>query len=188
MCTPEVRRKAVEGLSAMGDAALLRTLLGALKDKEWWVTVRVTDALGTNGGTKIVQATLELLKDPDPFIRQSAFEVMHTMKDEPTCRYLTEALQDKEMRAGVVEALAALGDKRAIPIFLAMLEEDTGANLLAIRALVTLGDVEAIQPLLGQLQHPDAAIQQEALRALATLTNETYAPDVLQAINYGGAR
>jgi serine/threonine-protein kinase len=178
----DVRRKAVEGLSTVGDATLLRTLLGTLKDKEWWVTVRVTDALGTNGGTNIVQATLTLLKDPDPFIRQSAFEVIHTMKDERTFRYLMEALKDKEVREEVVAALAALGDKRATPVFLNMLEGDAGAGLIAIRALVALGDAEAIHPLLVQLQNPDKTIQQEVLRALATLTNETYAPDVLQAI------
>ena len=178
----EVRRKAVEGLSTVGDAALFKTLFSTLKDKEWWVTVRVTDALGTNGSPNIVQATLTLLKDADPFIRQSAFEILHTMKDERAFNHLMEMLKNKEMREGVVEALAALGDKRAVPIFLNMLEGDTSATLIAIRALVALGDAEAIHPLLVQLQNPDKAVQQEVLRALAVLTNETYAPDVLQAI------
>jgi serine/threonine-protein kinase len=146
------------------------------------VTVRVTDALGTNGSPNIVQATLALLKDADPFIRQSAFEILHTMKDERAFQHLMEMLKNKEMREGVVEALAALGDKRAVPIFLNMLEGDTSATLIAIRALVALGDAEAIHPLMVQLQNPDQAVQQEALRALAVLTNETYAPDVLQAI------
>jgi serine/threonine-protein kinase len=178
----DVRRKAVEGLSTVEDAAILRTLLGTLKDKEWWVTVRVTDALGTNGGVKLVQSVLTLLKDPDPFIRQSAFEIIHTMKDERTFRYLMDAFKDKEIREEAVEALAALGDKRAIPMFLSLLEGDTGAKLIAIRALVALGEAEAIHPLLVQLQHPDKSVQQEVLRALAMLTNEAYAPDVLQAI------
>ena len=178
----DVRRKAVEGLSTVGDAAILRTVLGTLKDKEWWVTVRVTDALGTNGGVKLVQSVLTLLKDPDPFIRQSAFEIIHTMKDERTFRYLMDAFKDKESREEAVEALAALGDKRAIPIFLHLLEGDAGAKLIAIRALVALGEAEAIHPLLIQLQHPDKSVQQEVLRALAMLTNEAYAPDVLQAI------
>jgi serine/threonine-protein kinase len=178
----DVRRRAVEALSAVGDAALLRALFGTLKEKEWWVTVRVTDALGTNGGAKLVSAVLTLLSDPDPFIRQSAFEVMHTMKDGRSFRSLLEALQDKEVREAAVQALAALGDKRANAIFLHMLEGDMSAKCIAIRALVALGEAEAIHPLLVQLQHPDHAVQQEVLRALAMLTNETYAPDVLQAI------
>jgi serine/threonine-protein kinase len=178
----DVRRKAVEGLSMVGDAAILRTVLGTLKDKEWWVTVRVTDALGTTGGVKLVQSVLTLLKDPDPFIRQSAFEIIHTMKDERTFRYLMDALKDKEIREEAVEALAALGDKRAIPVFLNLLEGDAGAKLIAIRALIALGEAEAIHPLLVQLQNPDKSVQQEVLRALAMLTNEAYAPDVLQAI------
>jgi HEAT repeat protein/tRNA A-37 threonylcarbamoyl transferase component Bud32 len=162
----DVRRKAAEGLSTVGDAAILRTVLGTLKDKEWWVTVRVTDALGTNGGVKLVQSVLTLLKDPDPFIRQSAFEIIHTMKDERAFRYLMDVLKDKDVREEAIEALVALGDKRAIPVFLNLLEGDVEAKLIAIRALVPLGEAEAIHP----------------LRALAMLTNEAFAPDVLQAI------
>ena len=175
-----MRRKAVEGLNTVGDAAILRTVLGTLKDKEWWVTVRVTDALGTNGGVKLVQSVLTLLKDPDPFIRQSAFEIIHTMKDERAFRYLMDVLKDKDVREEAIEALAALGDKRAIPVFLNLLEGDVGAKLIAIRALRP-GRAEAIHPLLIQLQHPDKASSKKSC-ALAMLTNEAYAPDVLQAI------
>ena len=59
--------------------------------------MRVTDALGTNRGVKLVQSVLTLLKDPDPFIRQSAFEIIHTMKDERAFRYLMDVLKDKDV-------------------------------------------------------------------------------------------
>jgi serine/threonine-protein kinase len=178
----EVRQRTVEGLSAVSDTSALRDFLGTLKDKEWWVTARVADALGTYGGPKIVEVVLTFLKDEETFIRQCAFEVLCTMKDERAFQALVEALQDEESRGRAIEALAALGDKRVIPVFLSMLDGDATASIIAIRALVALGEPQAITPLLVQLQNPDKAVQQETLRALGVLTNEKYAADVLQAV------
>jgi serine/threonine-protein kinase len=178
----DVRHRAVEGLNAVGNATVLGALLGVLKDKDWWVTVRVADALGTHGGPRIVEAVLALLKDQEVFIRQCAFEILHTMKDGQTFGSLVEALKDKEVRESTVAALVALGDKRAVSMFLSMLDGDTAARLIAIRALVALGEPQTVHPLLVQLQNPDPAVQQAVLQALAVLTNEAYAPDVLQAV------
>lgn len=180
----QFRQRAVESLSAVGDAETLRGLISALRNKEWWVTIRVADAIGTSGGTRIIDQALGLLKDSDTFIRQSAFEILQATKDERALNALVKALKNKSTRENAVEALAALGDKRAVPLFLNMLqgETDLEGTVIAIRALVALGEPQAIHPLLAQLQNPDKTIRQEVLQALAALTNEEYASDVLQAI------
>jgi serine/threonine-protein kinase len=178
----DVRQRVVEGLNTVGNVSVLRGLLGMLKDKDGWVAARVADTLGTHGGPQLVEAVLALLRDHEVFIRQCAFEILHTVKDKRTFRALVEALKDKEIRESTIAALAALGDKRVVPMFLSMLEGDTAARLIAIRALVALGEPQTVHPLLVQLQNPDPAIQREVLQALAALTNEAYAPDVLQAV------
>jgi serine/threonine-protein kinase len=178
----EVRQHAVEGLSTMRNLEAIKYLLQALKDKEWWVTVRVADALATHGGPNLVESTLTLLQDDDTFIRQCVFEIIHTLKDERAFTALVSALRDKDVRERAVEALAALEDKRAVPMFIRMLERDTEACIIAVRALVALKEPQAIHPLLVQLQNPEKAVRQEVLRALAMLTNAEYARDVLQAI------
>ncbi|HEY7489649.1 MAG TPA: HEAT repeat domain-containing protein [Candidatus Tectomicrobia bacterium] len=124
---------------------------------------------------------MALLKDQEAFIRQGAFAILHTMQDGRTFGALVEALQDKGV-GETVAALAALGDKRAVLLFLRMLDGDTAARLIAIRALAGLGEPQTVHPLLMQLQNPDPAVQQEVRQALAVLTNEAYAPDVLQAV------
>ena len=43
---------------------------------------------------------------------------------------------------------------------------------MALRTLATLGDARALPVCLAQVQHGPAEIQQEALRALATLTDD----------------
>jgi HEAT repeat protein len=49
----DVRQRAVDGLCAVGHPTALRDFLATLKDKDWWVTVRVADALGTKGGPRL---------------------------------------------------------------------------------------------------------------------------------------
>lgn len=177
-----VRQRAVDGFNALNNPADLRDFLGTLKEKEWWVTVRVADALGSKGGGRIGEAALTFLKDPEPFIRQCALEILRTMKDSVAFNALAEALQDKDVREHAANALVDVGDKRAVQVFLQMLAWDLDARLVAVRALVTLGDQQAITPLLAQLQHPDKALRQEVLRALAALTNEKHASDVLHVV------
>jgi serine/threonine-protein kinase len=178
----EVRRKAVIGLSATGDVSVLRNLFKVLKDKDWRCTVRVADALGTYGGVTIVETGLALLKDEDISIRRCALEIFQTMKDERTFNLLVEALKNKENREYAMEALAAMGDKRAVPVIVKMLEEDSETSLLAIRALVAFGESQTIHPLLAQLQRQDKIIRQEVLRAILALTTVEYAPYVMQTV------
>jgi serine/threonine-protein kinase len=59
---------------------------------------------------------------------------------------------------------------------------DPDMCLLALRTLTTLGDARAIPVCLTHLQEGAPELQQEALQALATLTNAEHSEAVLQAI------
>jgi serine/threonine-protein kinase len=179
-----VRRAVVEVLNAIGTTSVIKELLGALRDKDWWVRVRAADALGNIGGPRVVDAVLPLLKDEDEFIRRYAVEILNTRKDERSFQVLVDALGDQDwwVRERAVDALTQLGDRRAVPALLQLVEHDSETTLAAIRALVTLGDSQAVQPLLAKLHGPDNAVRKEALRALETLTTETHAAAVQSAI------
>jgi hypothetical protein len=172
-------------LNAVGNTSAIKDLLEALRDQDWWVRVRASDALGNIGGPRVVEAILPLIKDQDEFIRRCAVEVLNTTKDERAFDYLVQALQDRDwwVRERAVDALANLGDPRAVPGLLALLEEGTETTPAVIRALAVLGDPRAIRPLLSQLQSQEKAVQNEALRALGSLTDEGHAEDVQLAIN-----
>ena len=178
------RRAAVEVLNAVGNTNAIKDLLGALRDKDWWVRVRAADALGSIGGSRVVEAVLPLIKDEDEFIRRCAVEVLNTTKDERAFTYLVEALGDKDwwVQERAVDALANLSDKRAIPALLRLLDQDTEATPAVIRALASLGDQQAIRPLLAKLQSAQRAVKKEVLRALASLTDAEHAEIVQRAI------
>jgi hypothetical protein len=178
----EIRRKAVVDLSATGSVSVIRNLFEALKDKDWRSTVRVADTLGTYGGVSIVETVLGLLKDGDVSIRRCALEIFQKMKDERIFTLLVESLKDQESREQAVEALVAMGDKRVVPVLVNMLEGDSESSLIAIRALASFGDPQALHPLLAQLQRQDKAIRQEVLRALMVLTNAEYAPLLMHTV------
>jgi serine/threonine-protein kinase len=179
-----VRRAAVEVLNAIGNTSAIKDLLGALRDRDWWVRVRAADALGTIGGPKVVEAVLTLIKDPDEFIRRCAVEILNVTKDERAIGFLIGALDDSDwwVKERAVDALMNVGDSRAVPALLRMLERETESGSVAIRALAVLGDSRAIDPILGQLQRADKTVRKEALRALATLTDEEHAGVVQQAV------
>ncbi len=178
----ENRQRAVQGLQTVGSISAIKHVLVTLKRKEWWEAVRVTDALSTHSGQQLLEAIVALLQDQDGFIRRCAGEIILTLKDERARGVLVGALQDTKTRDRTVEALAALGDKRVVTMFIRMLAQDVDVCLIAIRALVACKEPQAIRPLLVQLQHPHKVVRQEVLGALAVLTNAEYASDVLQAM------
>jgi serine/threonine-protein kinase len=179
-----VRRGAVEILNAVGNTSAVKDLLGALRDKDWWVRVRAADALGTIGGPTVVGAVLELFRDEDEFIRRCAIEILNTTKDERAFTFLLDALNDKDwwVRERAVDALAKLGNPRAVPALLPWLGKDAETSRVVLRALATLGDPQAILPILSLLQDTDRSVVKEALQALSTLTDEQHAAAVQQAL------
>lgn len=179
-----VRRAAVEVLNEVGDQHAVKDLLNALRDVDWWVKVRAADALGAIGGPKVFDAVLALIKDKDEFLRRTAVEILNTSKDPRAMDRLIDALRDEDwwVRERAVDALAAIGDVRAVPHLIAMLEENPEAGQVVIRALTTLGDKQAINPLLKQLDTADSALRKEALKALESLTDEDSAQAVQEAV------
>jgi len=182
---PDVRQGAVAILNTIGDVSLLKNLLSALVDKEWWVTMRVTDALGRGGGAKVVDAALKLSLDTDAGMRRSAIEILKLTQDPQVLNFLMEALdtQDAWLQTCAAEVAGALGEKRVVPALLRLAQ--TGAAdlcLVALRTLTNLGDTRAVPLLLTHLHQGTPAMQREALQALATLTDAEHSEAVLQAV------
>ncbi len=165
------RQRAVEGLNTVSNVNVFKPVLLALKSKAWWITQRVAETLGMHGNAQLIEPVLNLLHDADRFLSQCAFEIIHSLKDEQAIQALVKTLQDTALRERVTNALAALGDRRAVPYFIRMLERDTASAVIATNILVALNSPQAIPHLLMQLSNSNQTIVKEALRALAVLTS-----------------
>jgi eukaryotic-like serine/threonine-protein kinase len=182
---PDVRQGAVAILNTIGDVSLLKNLLSALVDQEWWVTMRVTDALGRGGGAKVIDAALKLSLDPDASLRRGAIEILKLTQDPQVLNFLVAALdtQDSWLQTCAAEVAGALGEKRVVPALLHLAQTgDTDMRLVALRTLTSLGDARAVPILLTHLQQGPSVLQREALQALATLTDAEHSEAVLQAV------
>jgi serine/threonine-protein kinase len=182
---PDVRQGAVAILNTVGDVSLLKHLLSALAEKEWWVTMRIIDALGRGGGAKIVDAALKLSLDPDADMRRHAIEILKLTQDPQVLHFLGEALEaeDPWLQTCAAEAAGALGEKRVVPALLRLAQTNhTDLRLVALRTLTGLGETRAIPLLLTYVQQGTPALQREALQALATLTDAEHSEAVLQAV------
>ncbi len=176
------RQRAVEGLNTISNVNVLKHVLLALKSKAWWITQRVAETLGMHGNAQLIEPVLSLLHDADRFLSQCAFEIIHSLKDEQAVQALVKALQDVTLRERITGALTTLGDRRAVPLFIRLLERDTASALIATNVLVALNNPQAIPHLLMQLPNSNEALVKETLRALAVLTSVEHASEVLQAV------
>jgi serine/threonine-protein kinase len=188
-----VRRAAVEVLNAVGTESAVDDLRQALRDRDWWVRSRSADALarigGEPGGGKVIEAVLPLVGDDDSFVRRNAIEILiavfGTTRDERAFGALVGALADPDwwVQERAVDALAKLGDPRAVPPLLRLLEANTPATAVVLRALGALGDPRAVRALLVPLRSPLKAVRKEALRSLAAVTDVEQAALVEEAVD-----
>ena len=77
--------------------------------------------------------------------------------------------EDLELRKSAVVALGRIGDARAAPALIAVLDEDSELVVAAANALAQIGDRRAFGPLLAFVGDPSAAVRQSVIGALNSL-------------------
>jgi len=180
-----VRRAAVEVLVEIGTEAAIPVLLETLRDEDWWVQVRAADALVAIGGLRVAAGVLPLLDHEHEAIRRTALEVLERTRDDATFDFLFSALDDPSatVRARSVRALGILGDGRAVPHLLALLERDRESAPAVIGALEQLGDEAAVEPLLELLESGELAPGEEVLEALDKLAQKPQLGRMLEVLD-----
>jgi HEAT repeat protein len=190
---PYVRIQSVRALGAIGDARALHHLIDSLKDGEWWVRIRVIEALEQLGDDAIEPLILAL-EDSDTEVRQRAAMTLERLGVLDT---LIERVGDGDVaareqlvvagQAGVVEVLIdalgntnprvryavaeILGEVRngAVSVALiARLEQEDASPIKAevLRSLARLREAHAAEPISRLLGDENDSIRVEAVRAL----------------------
>ena len=184
------RRYAVEVLNEIGDSESVKFLLDAVcQDDDWWVRSRATDALGRIGGERVQKAVLELIKDKDENIRRAAIEIANLNPDKATVDHLIKATKDDDwwVRERAADALAEIGDKRAIPALQEMLKRNDRGVPVAIGALGRLGtgDAAILKQLLPYARTKNKDVSVAAINAVAQMADERFADGVMTFLQKG---
>ena len=193
---PYVRIQVVRALGAISDPRALHHLIDALKDGEWWVRIRVVEAL-EQLGEPAIEPLYMALDDPDVEVRARAALTLERLGvlDE-----LVERLSgvDPSARAkllaaglaGVVEVLVGalahpdarvrfiiteiLGEVRHPSVAAALVvrldaEPDTRIVGATVHALALQEEASAAVPILKLLGHADERVRVEAVHALESI-------------------
>jgi twitching motility protein PilT len=169
-----IRRTAAELANRVrGEASDLGPqLLEHLTDEDWWVRERVMDALAAMWKKGLTRYIVTYLQDEADTVRRFAIGALKRIKDPASLGALVRcALDDDDwwVRETAVEAIADIGDERAAPYLLSMLDKAPELHLAVIDALRMMRVREAAEPVAELLSAKEADVRFAAIRCLDTL-------------------
>jgi twitching motility protein PilT len=173
-----VRRLAVEIAAKIGDGKgdLAPRLLRFLRDEDWWVRERVLDALVDMAGKSLTQHLVAYLEDPSDVVRRYAVGGLRRLRDPRALGALVRtAMGDEDWwcRELAIEAVADLGDARAVPYLCDILAKEPQARVACLSALGVMKAVDAAHTVAEQLHDADADVRLEAVRCLGALDDSS---------------
>ncbi len=176
---PEVRTAAVKGLAALRSPSLLQPLLNALSDTEPTVREAAVAGIGALDDPQTTLFLVEALKDPAATVRQKAAKTLHNRKWEPQTD--TERAL-RAVARGDFQKAAAMGAVGLEPLSTVLRSEDPFERQAAVEALARLGDARAVKPLLAALSDPASHVRNAAVEALARTGDSRMLESVMPAL------
>jgi len=176
-----VRAQAVTALGRLRAKEALPRLLERLGDEEAIVREAAVAAIAEMEAadlTAFLPQFLNLLRDPNAWIRAAAATILQRIPDARAQEALLEALKDpvEDVRAQAIHSLGAFPETRVARAVLAALEDPSPlVRLAAVRSLKRLGYREAIGALVKLLDTTDEDLQGAAADALAHLAGDARA-------------
>lgn len=154
---------------AMSDVDTLSPLVEFLKGDDADLRMQAALALGEQRDARAVPELLTALEDEDVNVRYHAVEALGKLRAADAADALADVAETRDffLAFAALDALKRIGDARAVPRVLPLLEDEL-LREAAAELLGELGDEETVAPLTGLLNTPDAPTR-VAARALASL-------------------
>ncbi|MBN2371842.1 MAG: PilT/PilU family type 4a pilus ATPase [Vicinamibacteria bacterium] len=181
-----LRRTAADLAQSVPDprGELWPKLIRFLRDEDWWVRERIVDALVDMAGRQLSPLLEEYLSHPRDVVRRFAVETFYRLKDPETLGLLVRTAAEDEdwwVRERAIEAIAALGDERAVPHVVNIMKSQVEMQIVCLQALIDLNArsaASAVESLLGA-DHPDVRLKAIEYFAAFKLTSLAPSLDLL---------
>jgi HEAT repeat protein len=143
----------------------------------------IATVLGWLDAPAVDRAVTRLLGQPVVGGRAVEYLVRH---GERVLELLIDQLraEDLDTRQAAVVGLGRIGDKRATPALVQMLDRDSALTLVVAGALARLGDARAFEPLMRFVDHPDPAARQAVIAALNSIGHPRMASAVAPLLRH----
>jgi HEAT repeat protein len=178
----DVRRWGVEALGGLGDKRAVGALGALLKDADSSVRISAAGALSEMSDYPAPKELLEAVHDEDTNVQHWAASALGSSHDSKAVDALLAAASYN------VWAIGALGQSknpRAVAPLIAILQDKArkaGDRESAAQALGNLGDIRAVDALIGVLNENDAQLLMSAAQALGKLHDKNAIEPLKQLI------
>ncbi len=186
---PEVRRIAADVARSVRDTEgqLWPQLLRHLRDEDWWVRERITDALLALAGKQLTRHCAAFLQDESDVVRRYGVEMLMRIQDPASLGALVRAAgsdPDWWVRERAIEAIGALGDPRAIPYIVDFMQKDPDLLLVCVHTLAQIGERSAAPHVAVLMPQADTEQQIEILRCLESLDDSSQASALVPYVEH----
>jgi MFS family permease len=116
--SPQVRRRAVEGLGLIRAADAAPSLMDQMRDGDSDIRAEAAEALGKIQHPLSLDALVDAMGDPDSRVRISAIRALGEIGGDGVREYLYQHLGstfDRQTFPTLIDALSRLGDRRIVP-------------------------------------------------------------------------
>ncbi|MDH7593613.1 MAG: HEAT repeat domain-containing protein [Methanomicrobiales archaeon] len=163
-----MRVEAARVLGTHNGKDVLDALIGALNDESRFVREEAAHSIGRMGDERTAELLIERLDDEFRRVREGAVRALGGMGPK-AFDTLADALSDPRwrVRMGAAIALRITGDRRAIPLFISLLDDENRfVRREAVKSLGRLGDESILGELERAMQDQDPAVRLRAEHAL----------------------
>jgi len=140
-------------------------------------------------GEQAVDPLIELLKDPDPSLRQIAASILGRIGSARAVDALMESLKDKNsnVRWDAAGALGQIKAEKAVGPLITMLKDESGPVFYqAVTSLGRIGSPKALDPLIAALDVPNYWNRKAVVTALGDLGSEKAVDPLLNILEEDG--
>lgn len=118
----DVRVAAVKGLGFLANETAIDAIFTLLRDHDFKISGAAVDSVSELNGSNINTRLLNLLNDPDPYVRSAAVQALGSRGDKSAISTLQALLDDQSentmVRINAHQSLIELGDKGLEPALL----------------------------------------------------------------------
>jgi HEAT repeat protein len=178
-----IQRNAAMSALANGGARSIPALVRALRDPDSEVVLFAAGVLGRSREPAAIPHLVALLEHDDINVAQAAIDGLSQLRPQVAVEALVRALdRDPWLRFAAVHALGEIGDPRAIPALVPLLEDDIVRDAV-VEALGKIGTVDALPTLTKLLREtPDTVCFGVCLRAIGDVLAAQPDPRVLERV------
>jgi twitching motility protein PilT len=170
----DVRRVATQFVGRIrSDDALANSVFDSIREEDWWSRERVLEALVELGLPRVGERLMAHLEDDSPLVRRFAIFGLLRLRDPRTLpALLRHAASDDDwwVREQATQAIAELGDPRAIPYLVALVRERWDLRVVALEALESMQADDALMGFADLTSDDDPAVVIAMLEILGRLS------------------